>query len=411
MVQRVVVTGMGVITALGDSWPVFKQNLADKVSGVVRLAEWDRYKDLNTRLAAPVPHFSAPADYPRKKTRSMGRVSLMATCAAEQALRQAGLLEDAILGSGQMGVAFGSCTGSPDAVADFGSMLVNGDMSGVTATTYIRMMGHTAAVNIGLFFGLKGRIMNTSTACTSGSQGIGLAYEAIKYGQQTVMLAGGAEELCPTEAAVFDTLYATSICNDQPGTTPKPFDASRDGLVIGEGAGCLVLESLDHALARGAPIICELVGFGTNSDGGHVTQPTAETMQIAMQLALADAQVATDTIGYINAHGTATDRGDIAESQATYALFGNTTPISSLKGNLGHTLGACGAIESWAAINMMQDNWFAPTLNLATPDSLCGALDYIIDKPRSAQVDYVMNNNFAFGGINTSLIFKRWLGS
>ncbi|HRH78776.1 MAG TPA: beta-ketoacyl-ACP synthase, partial [Cellvibrionaceae bacterium] len=166
----------------------------------------------------------------------------------------------------------------------------------------------------------------------------------------------------------------------------------------------------DHALARGAPIICELVGFGTNSDGGHVTQPTAETMQIAMQLALADAHLAPDAIGYINAHGTATDRGDIAESLATYALFGNTTPISSLKGNLGHTLGACGAIESWAAINMMQDNWFAPTLNLATPDSLCGALDYIIDKPRSAQVDYVMNNNFAFGGINTSLIFKRWLG-
>lgn len=410
MVHRVVVTGMGVVTALGDSWPEFKQNLADKVSGIVRLPEWDRFKDLNTRLAAPVPHFTAPAEYPRKKTRSMGRVSLMATVSAERALAQAGLIDHPVLTSGQIGVAFGSCTGSPDAVADFGTMLVNGDMSGVTATTYIRMMGHTAAVNIGLFFGLRGRIMNTSTACTSGSQGIGLAYEAIKYGQQTLMVAGGAEELCPTEAAVFDTLYATSICNDQPGTTPKPFDVSRDGLVIGEGAGTLILESLEHAQKRGAHIICELVGFGTNSDGGHVTQPTAETMQIAMQLALADAKLAPDSIGYISAHGTATDRGDIAESQATAHLFGNSTPISSLKGNLGHTLGACGAIESWAAINMMHDNWFAPTLNLSTPDPLCGELDYIIHKPRSLQTDYVMNNNFAFGGINTSLIFKRWTG-
>ncbi|HEY6527500.1 MAG TPA: beta-ketoacyl-ACP synthase [Cellvibrionaceae bacterium] len=410
MVQRVVVTGMGAITALGDSWPTFKQNLADSVSAVVRLDAWDRFKDLNTRLAAPVPNFKVPEQYPRKKTRSMGRVSLMATRSAEQALIQAGLIDDAVLATGQVGVAYGSCTGSTDAVADFGSMLVNGDMSGVTATTYIRMMGHTAAVNIGLFFGLRGRIINTSTACTSGSQGIGLAYEAIKYGQQTLMLAGGAEELCPTEAAVFDTLYATSICNDQPGTTPKPFDATRDGLVIGEGAGTLVLESLDHALARGAAIICELVGFGTNSDGGHVTQPTAETMQIAMELALADAKLSPSAIGYINAHGTATDRGDIAESQATAALFGAATPISSLKGNLGHTLGACGAIESWASIQMMLDDWFAPTLNLSTPDPLCGELDYIIGTPRNQHIDYVMNNNFAFGGINTSLIFKRWQG-
>jgi 3-oxoacyl-[acyl-carrier-protein] synthase II len=408
MAKRVVVTGMGVITSLGDSWADFKQNLRDKRSGVVNLPEWDKYADLNTRLAAPVQHFKAPEDYPRKKTRAMGRVALMATCSAEAALRQAGLLNHPMLSTGQVGVAYGSCTGSPDAVADFGTMLVNGDMSGVTATTYIRMMGHTAAVNLGLFFGLQGRILNTSTACTSGSQGIGFAYEAIKSGKQTVMLAGGGEELCPTEAAVFDTLYATSTANDAPGTTPKPFDVTRDGLVIGEGAGTLILEELEHALSRGAPILCELVGFGTNSDGGHVTQPTAETMQIAMELALADAGLAPAAIGYINAHGTATDRGDIAESTATARLFGKLTPISSLKGNLGHTLGACGAIESWAAIQMMLDNWFAPTLNLVEPDPLCGELDYIIQNPRELQVDYVMNNNFAFGGINTSLIFKRW---
>jgi 3-oxoacyl-[acyl-carrier-protein] synthase II len=222
------------------------------------------------------------------------------------------------------------------------------------------------------------------------------------------MIAGGAEELCVTEAAVFDTLFATSIRNDQAPLTPRPFDKARDGLVLGEGACTLILEELDHAMARGATILAEVVGYGTNADGAHVTQPSAPTMEIAMRLALADAQLSPDQIGYINAHGTATERGDIAESEATYQVFGEHTPISSLKSYLGHTLGACGAIESWASIMMMKEQWFAPTLNLTEPDPACATLDYIRSEPRSLQCDYVMNNNFAFGGINTSLIFRNW---
>ena len=222
------------------------------------------------------------------------------------------------------------------------------------------------------------------------------------------MVAGGAEELCPTEAAVFDTLYATSTVNDAPTTTPRPFDKARDGLVIGEGACTLILEELEHARARGAKIYAELVGYGTNADGGHVTQPVAETMQVAMELALQDAQCSAEDIGYVNAHGTATDRGDIAESTATHNLFGSRMPISSLKGNLGHTLGACGSIEAWSSIEMMNQGWFAPTLNLENIDERCGELDYITGNGREIETDYVMNNNFAFGGINTSLIFKRW---
>ncbi len=308
-----------------------------------------------------------------------------------------------------MGIAYGSSTGSTDATRDFAVMLNNRDIGGATATTYIRMMGHTAPVNVGVFFGLKGRIITTSSACTSGSQGIGYAYEAIKTGKQLLMVAGGAEELCPSEAAVFDTLYATSTKNSTPSITPSPFDRDRDGLVIGEGAGTLILEELEHALARGAKIYAELVGFGTNSDGGHVTQPDPRTMNIAMQLALQDANLQPQDIGYINAHGTATDRGDIAESQATEALFGKkSVPISTLKGNIGHTLGACGAIEAWASINMMNEDWYAPTLNLHNPDPECGELDYILGEPRQLHCDYIMSNNFAFGGINTSLIFKRW---
>ena len=408
--KRVVVTGMSVITALGDSWADFKQQLCQGKNAVCVMPQWDKFSNMSTRLAAPVQHFQRPEHYSRKMVRSMGRVSLMATRATELALQDAGLLQHPALTDGRCGIAYGSSTGSTDPILAFGRMMDTGDMTGVTATSYIQMMAHTTAVNVGVFFGIKGRVYTTSSACTSGSQGIGYAYEAIKYGKQTLMVAGGAEELCATEAAVFDTLYATSTKNDTPDLTPRPFDQARDGLVIGEGAGTLILEELEHALARGATIYAEVVGFGTNSDGVHVTQPTDSTMETAMRLALDDAAVTAVDIGYINAHGTATDRGDVAESQATARIFGSNTPISSLKSYLGHTLGACGAIESWASIHMMQDDWYAPTLNLTQPDMACGELDYIMQHGRELRADYVMSNNFAFGGINTSLIFKRWLG-
>ncbi|HEX5793479.1 MAG TPA: beta-ketoacyl-ACP synthase [Rheinheimera sp.] len=407
--KRVVVTGMSVVTALGDSWADFKQNLQRGNNAVCVMPQWDKFSNMSTRLAAPVQHFQRPEHYSRKMVRSMGRVSLMATRATELALQDAGLLQHPALTDGRCGIAYGSSTGSTEPILAFGRMMDSGDMTGVTATSYIQMMAHTTAVNVGVFFGIKGRVYTTSSACTSGSQGIGYAYEAIKFGRQTLMVAGGAEELCATEAAVFDTLYATSTKNDTPQLTPRPFDQARDGLVIGEGAGTLILEELEHALARGATIYAEVVGFGTNSDGVHVTQPTDRTMETAMRLALDDAAIAASDIGYINAHGTATERGDIAESQATARIFAGAAPISSLKSYLGHTLGACGAIESWASINMMQDDWFAPTLNLTQPDSACGELDYIMYHGRNLRTDYVMSNNFAFGGINTSLIFKRWL--
>ncbi|ABI37415.1 beta-ketoacyl synthase [Shewanella sp. MR-4] len=406
--RRVVVTGIGGISALGHDWPSIASSIKAQKNCVVTMAEWDKYDGLNTRLAAPITDFEVPSHYSRKKIRSMGRVSIMATRASELALIDAGLLDDPIVTSGEMGIAYGSSTGSTDPITAFGDMLKNGDMSGVTATSYIRMMAHTTAVNVGVFFGLKGRIHTTSSACTSGSQGIGYAYEAIKYGQQTLMLAGGGEELCPTEAVVFDTLFATSTQNATPELTPRPFDANRDGLVIGEGACTLVLEELEHAMARGAKIYAEIVGFGTNSDGQHVTQPNSDTMEIAIRLALKDAALTPDAIGYVNAHGTATDRGDVAETHATHAVFGADMPISSLKSYTGHTLGACGALEAWVSIEMMNAGWFAPTLNLDNIDPECAALDYIRGEPRALDTDYVMSNNFAFGGINTSLIFKRW---
>ncbi len=392
--RRVVVTGMAGITSLGSDWTSIEANFSANRSGIRRMAEWDRFTELNTRLAGPVDDFSVPPHWTRKQLRSMGRVSRLSVLAAERALADAGLLEDASIRDGRMGVACGSCT---EEIKAFGNMLLNSVADGLNANSYIRMMPHTTAANISIFFGLTGRVIPTSSACTSGSQGIGYAYEAIKFGRLPLMLAGGAEELCATEAMVFDALYATSLKNDAPHTSPRPYDSGRDGLVIGEGAGMLVLEELEHALARGATIHAELVGFGSNADGQHATKPEQLTMRRAMELALEDAGLAPAAIGYVNGHG-----------KATQALFGSGMPIRSQKSFLGHTLGACGALESWFSIEMMNRDRYIHTLNLDEVDPRCGDLDYLRGAPRTMQHEYVMNNNFAFGGINTSLIFRRW---
>ena len=405
--KRVVVTGMSSITSLGEDAETIMQRMQAGESGIRYMPEWERYADLRTRLGGPVLHFTEPAHFTRKVKRGMGRVALMATIVAERALDDAGLLGDDIIGSGQTGVAFGSSSGNVEAIAEFGAMVLEDDVKKITATSYIRMMGHTTAVNISVYFGLKGRTLPTSCACTSGSMAIGQAYEAIKYGKQTVMIAGGAEELSATQAAVFDVLFATSCRHDAPQLTPRPYDKDRDGLVIGEGAGCLILEEYEHAVARGATIYAELVGYGSNTDGMHVTQPNRATMAECMRLSLADAALQADAIHYINGHGTATEQGDIAESQATMEVMGTNIPISSLKGYFGHTLGACGAIEAMLAITMMQQQTFIANLNLDQVDTACAPLNYIQGQAQHLQAAYIMSNNFAFGGINTSLIFRN----
>ncbi len=406
MNRRVVVTGMSGVTAFGNDWQSVEPKLRDCQNATQYMPSYEQYDGLNTKLAAPILDFELPKHYKRKQVRGMGRVSKLATVATENALSQAGLIGNDVLTNGQTGIAYGSSTGSTDAIGAFGVMLNEKTTKAITATTYVQMMPHTTAVNVGLFFGLKGRVIPTSSACTSGSQAIGYAYEAIKHGYQTVMVAGGAEELCPTESAVFDTLFATSLKNEDPKSTPRPYDSDRDGLVIGEGAGTLVLEEYEHAVARGAKIYAEIIGFASNCDAAHVTQPQLETMQICMEMAMQNAGITAEKIDYVSAHGTATDRGDIAESNATANALGKV-PISSLKSYFGHTLGACGAIEAWLGLEMMHTGWFNPTLNLENLDEQCGDLDYIAGQGRELDVKYLMSNNFAFGGINTSIIFKK----
>jgi 3-oxoacyl-[acyl-carrier-protein] synthase II len=406
MKKRVVVTGGGAVSVLGNEWSDILSNLKSYKNCVRYIHDWDKYERMNTRLAAPVD-FETP-DFPRKKIRGMGRVALMAIVSANNAVKLAGLEASTELTKGRCGVAYGSSMGNIEALIGFYDMLVNYDLKNLTATTYIRSMPQTCAANIELFYGLTGRLITTNTACTSGSQAIGFSYEAIQNGIQDIMIAGGADELSPADAAVFDTLFAASTKNETPHLTPAAYDKNRDGLVVGEGAATLILEEYEHARRRGAHIYAELAGFGTNTDGTHLTQPNRQTMAEAMRLALKDAALDSRCIGYVNTHGTATIAGDVAESGATLDVFARAVPVSTIKNYTGHTLGACGAFEAWVSIMMMRERWFAPNINLNDIDPDCARLDYITGTGREIDTEYIMSNNFAFGGINTSLIFKRY---
>ena len=405
--RRVVVTGMGIASPLGSTVKSAFDRLKKYENCIEHWDRLDEYERLNTSLGSFVSGFEVPEHFTRKVRRTMGDVSLMSTVTAEDALKDAGLLGDDIITNGRTGVSYGSSTGSLDAVLDFYSMCIDKEVKLLNSGSYIKMMPQTAAVNISLYFKTHGRLIPTSTACTSGAMGIGYAYEAIKDGYADVMIAGGAEEIHPTQVGVFDTLYATSSKNDTPELTPSPFDKDRDGLVIGEGAGTLILEEYERAKSRGAKIYAEIAGFATNTDGTHITNPNKDMMAEVMRQSLNNAGISVNEIGYVNAHGTGTINGDIAESLATEMIFGKNIPISSIKSYTGHTLGACGAIEAILSIEMMNKKWFAPTLNLNNVDENCGQLDYITKEGRIIDTEYVMTNNFAFGGINTSIILKR----
>ena len=405
--RRVVVTGMGIASPLGSTVETAFERLKTYKNCIEYWTELDEIKNMNTRLCAKVAGFQKPEHFTRKVTRTMGTVALISTVTSENAIKDANLLGNPIITNGRCGVSYGSSTGSMKPIFDFYAIELEKEVKNLNSGSYIKMMTQTTAVNISLYFKTTGRLIPTSTACTSGSLGVGMAYESIKYGQQDIMIAGGAEELHPSQAGVFDTLYATSIKNNTPNKTPSPFDRDRDGLVIGEGAGTLILEEYEHAKNRGAKIYAEIVGFATNTDGTHITNPNPNTMQIVMENSIKSAGISADDIGYVNAHGTGTKNGDIVESIATQNAFKRQVPISTIKSYTGHTLGACGAIEAILSIEMMRNKWFAPTLNLNNIDPECGELDYIVGEGRNIDTEYVMSNNFAFGGINTSLIFKR----
>ena len=399
---------MAGVTALGNTWQEIGPSLHAGRTAIRYMPEWEYMTDLSTRLGGPADHFEHERAYPRQALRSMGRVAVLMVTSGERALAQAGLTGDPVLESGRMGVAAGSSFGSTPPTRDFVGFLETGKSSGLNATSYIRMMSHTGPVNLGVFFGLQGRMYTTSSACTSGSQGIGYAFEAIQNGQQDVMMAGGGDEFCATMTMVFDRMYATSTRNDDPGHAVRPFDATRDGLVIGEAASVLILEELEHALARGAKPLAEIVGFATNCDGTHISQPNRTTQETVMRLALEQSGRSASDLSFVSGHGTATAAGDIEESFSSSAVYGTKTPFHTLKGHIGHTLGACAAVEAWLGIEMLREGKIPATANLSTVDSKCAELDYVMKDSRTVSRNAFASNNFAFGGVNTSLVISNY---
>jgi 3-oxoacyl-[acyl-carrier-protein] synthase II len=407
---RVVITGVGLCSPIGNDLDAVSEALREGRHGITPMPAWAAYGELGARLAGVVSGVEF-SQYPRKQVRTMGRVALLSLFSTTRAIADAGLGDDEIR-SGRVGLAFGSTHGSSSAMEEYCERLLKSrSFSGISGTAYLKFMSHTCAANLAEVLGIRGRVVPICSACTSASQSIGQGFEAIRAGLEDAMICGGADEMHASHAGVFDRLYATSTrYNDAPERTPRPFDRARDGLVVAEGAGTIVLESLDRARARGARIHAELVGYGTNCDGTHVTSPSSEGMAGAMRRALASASLSAADVGYVNAHGTATELGDIAESAATRAVFEREVPFSSTKGHTGHTLGACGAIETAFCLAMLRDGFLPPTRNLDEIDPRCAPLDYVrgaVREAPAASLSVVMNNNFAFGGINTSLLLRR----
>jgi 3-oxoacyl-[acyl-carrier-protein] synthase II len=404
--RRVVVTGIGIVSPFGCNFAEASAKVRANQSGVVVMPEWERIGHFSTRVAAPA-FVPKELELPHKAARTMGRVAQLATIASQLAVKDAAISDDE-LADGNLGLAYGSTHGSSKANEEWvRKLLAQQSFLGMSSTTYLKFMSHTTAANLAIHFGIRGRVISTVAACVSASQAIGTGFETIAGGMADVMVCGGAEELHFTHAAVFDMLHAASKAfNTTPELTPRPFDQRRDGLVVGEGAGTLVLEEYERAKRLGKKIYAEILGYGTNCDGTHVTNPSADGMRGSMELALKSARCTPDTIHYVNAHATATTIGDVAESQATHQLFGERVPVSSLKGHMGHTLGACGSLEIAFSIAMMREGWIAPTRNLEVVDPQCAPLDYVIGESRSAKLSRVICNKFAFGGINTSLIVE-----
>lgn len=405
--RRVFVTGLGLTCPLGGDVASSVTALRAGETAVRYMPEWELIAEMKGRLGAVVGELDLERDVPAERRATMGRVALLAARATREAVEQAGL-DRASLESDRVGVAYGSTSSSGGALAQFCSTLfVEHTSRGIDPCLWLRFAPHSVAASLAGLFGVRGRMVPVSSACASSAQAIGYGYEAIRTGEQDAMLCGGAEEMHYATAAIFDVLMATSAgFNRRPEASPRPFDARRDGLAVAEGAATLVLESEAHARARGARLLAEVIGYGTNCDGGHLTAPAREGMRGAMRLALEDASLDPGAIDYVSAHATGTDLGDVEESHATWELFERAVPISSIKGATGHTLAACGALEAIACVEMLRGRFLLGTRNLEEVDPRCAPLGYL-DTARDGAPRVVMSNNFAFGGVNSSLVLRR----
>ena len=403
--RRVVITGTGAVSPFGRGVEELVRGLAENCSAVKKLESLAEYEGLRTRLAALVPGVN-DRDIARNKRRSMSRQSIFAVLAAREALEQAALPESNF-GSGDYGVAVGTTISSLETCENFfADHLTDKSFLRMKTSLFFKTMNHSAATNVAQFFGLNGRLLAPAAACATGCQALGYAYEMIAAGAQEAMICGGTEEFHPLSAATFDLMNAASFrYNEKPEQASRPFDLKRDGVVCGEGAGILVLEELSAAEKRGAEILAEIIGFATLTETGSIAEPSSAAMQKCMLAALANAGVKPEDIDYINAHATATEKGDIAEAQALLGIFGERVPVSSFKGHLGHTLAASGGLETIATVEMLRRGEIWPTRNLDEIDSQCSGPD-IFSGIRSGDFKLALKNNFALGGVNCCLVIK-----
>jgi len=408
--HRVVVTGMGVVTALGSDLDTFWSNLVAGKSGVSRIESFDA-SEFPTQIAAEIKDFNPEAYMDKKEARRMDRFVQLAVAASTLAMRDAGLEPGTNIDPERVGVMVGSGIGGLSTWEEQHTILLEKGPKRVSPFFIPMMIANMASGQISMITGAKGPNSTAVTACATGTHSIGDSFKLIQRGDADAMICGGAEAaIRPTGIAGFCAMRAMSTRNDEPEKASRPFDIDRDGFVMGEGSGVLVLESLEHALKRGAPIYAEVIGYGMSGDAYHMTEPDPDGAARCMKRALKDAGIEPEAIDYINAHGTSTPIGDRSETTAIKLAFGDHAyklAVSSTKSMTGHLLGAAGGIEAVILALTLKNGVIAPTINLENPDPECD-LDYVPNAARKSDVRTGLSNSFGFGGHNATIVMRKY---
>ncbi len=411
LARRVVVTGVGLICGVGNTSPEVWSNLLAGKSGVARITHFDP-SQFASQIAAEVKNFDPLQFVEKKELKKMGRFIHLALAASDEAMRMSGLQITPEMAP-RVGVHIGSGIGGFDVIEREHSNLLTGGPRRISPFFIPAAIVNLAAGHVSIRYNAKGPNEATCTACTSSAHSVGDAFKIIARCDAEVMIAGGSEAaITPMGVGGFAAMRALSTRNDEPEKASRPWDAGRDGFIIGEGAGVLILEELEFARRRGAKILAEVVGYGMSADAYHITQPAenGDGAYRVMLNTLADAKIPAEQVGYINAHGTSTDIGDRLETVAIKRAFGehaNKVAISSTKSMTGHLLGGAGGLEAGITVLALRDQKVPPTINLENPDPECD-LDYVPNKARSVHMDFAMSNSFGFGGTNGALLFRRW---
>jgi len=413
LTRRVVITGVGLVCALGigteESW----KNLLAGTSGIATITSFDA-TGFDCRIAGEIKNFDPFQWIEKKELKKMGRFIQVALAGADFAVRMSNWKPEQS-NLDEVGVYVSSGIGGFDIIEREHGKLMNGGPGKISPFFIPSAIVNLASGHISIRYGARGPNSATATACSASAHAIGDSFKIIERGAAEMMICGGTEAtVTPMGIGGFASMKALSTRNDNPAGASRPFDAQRDGFVVGEGAGILIMESLEHAQKRGAQILAEIVGYGMSGDAYHITQPAenGDGAYRVMKAALKDAKLSADDIGYVNAHGTSTPLGDALETQALKRAFGERArqiPVSSTKSMTGHLLGGAGGLEAGISVLALRDQILPPTINQETPDPACD-LDYVPNKARKATVDYALSNSFGFGGTNAALVFKRWSG-